>query len=53
MWTYKIKLDKMIVVRGQAHKKEDCLWECMRYTNAYLGESFDKAVVEIKKEVEK
>ena len=50
MWTWKIKLDKLIVVRGQAHKKEDCIYEAMHYTSLYLGESFDKAVIEIKKE---
>lgn len=52
MWTWKIKLDKLIVVRGFAPKKEECIYEVMHYTNRYLEESFDKAVIEIKKEQE-
>lgn len=50
MWKFTIKLDGIINVRGQAHKKEDCIFEAMHYVSLYLEESFDKAVIEIKKD---
>ena len=52
MWTWKIILDKLTVVRGFAPKKEECIYEAMHYASLYLEESFDKAVIEIKKEQE-
>lgn len=50
MWKFTIKLNGIINVRGQANKKEDCICEAMHYANLYLEESFDKAVIEIKKD---
>lgn len=50
MWKFTIKLNGIINVRGQAHKKEDCILEAMHYASLYLEESFDKAVIEIKKD---
>lgn len=50
MWKFTIKLNRTINVRGYAHKKEDCIIEVMHYASLYLEESFDKAVIEIKKD---
>lgn len=38
MWKFTIKLDGIINVRGQAHKKEDCILEAVHYANLYLEE---------------
>ena len=51
-WTWQIKQNGLIVVKGFANDKETALTEASHYTNQYFEEDFSKMTVTIK-ELEK
>ena len=47
-WTWQIKQDNLVVVKGFADDKEIALTEASHYANQYFDENFSKMTVTIK-----